>query len=162
MGHANDIAQRWQDELLETHPQCAAFLCPIRKVLMLDPVTADDGCTYERKAIESWLEADDLSPMKRGGEGERISIGTQLTPNAKMKAAFGRIRGDEEKSQERTPTRWPRSSTTTRGGHFPRTRLKQNAKQDAAASRSCIALHGHSRLLCSAGVPVLGDMWPQG
>ena len=92
MGHVDDIAQRWQDELLETHPQCAAFLCPIRKVIMLDPVTADDGCTYERQAIESWLEANDLSPMKRGGDGKSVSIGKQLEENTKMKAAIDRIR----------------------------------------------------------------------
>ena len=97
MGHANDIAQRWQDELLEKFPQCAAFLCPITKVLMLDPVTADDGCTYERKAIESWLETNDLSPMKRGGEkqNERVSIGKQLTANAKMKEDIDSVRAGD-------------------------------------------------------------------
>jgi len=37
MGHVDGIAQRWQDELLEMDPRCAAFLCPISKLLMRDP-----------------------------------------------------------------------------------------------------------------------------
>ena len=30
---------------------------------MIDPVMADDGNTYERVAIECWLEKHDISPV---------------------------------------------------------------------------------------------------
>ena len=35
----------------------ATFVCPISLSLMLDPVVAADGCTYERSHIERWLRA---------------------------------------------------------------------------------------------------------
>jgi hypothetical protein len=92
MGHADDIAQRWQNELLETYPQCAAFLCPIKKVLMRDPVKAEDGYTYERQNIESWLSVNNLSPMKRDKDGNFVSIGMLLTPNTVMQEAIDRVR----------------------------------------------------------------------
>eukprot|EP00301_Raphidiophrys_heterophryoidea_P005986 c12453_g3_i5.p1 GENE.c12453_g3_i5~~c12453_g3_i5.p1 ORF type:complete len:267 (+),score=44.92 c12453_g3_i5:108-908(+) len=38
------------------------FICPITQELMLDPVIAVDGHTYERKAMESWLTNHDTSP----------------------------------------------------------------------------------------------------
>ncbi|XP_057482582.1 U-box domain-containing protein 35-like [Actinidia eriantha] len=39
------------------------FICPILKDIMEDPCVAADGYTYDRKAIEIWLEEDDKSPM---------------------------------------------------------------------------------------------------
>lgn len=38
------------------------YECPITCVIMDDPVVAADGCTYERSAIEKWLESHDTSP----------------------------------------------------------------------------------------------------
>jgi hypothetical protein len=40
-----------------------AFFCPINFELMRDPVSTADGQTYERSAIESWLEHKDTSPL---------------------------------------------------------------------------------------------------
>ncbi|CAD7700576.1 unnamed protein product [Ostreobium quekettii] len=40
-----------------------AFLCPITKGIMRDPVVAADGHTYERAAIAEWLEAGRASPV---------------------------------------------------------------------------------------------------
>ena len=37
--------------------------CPISHELMVDPVIAADGNTYERKEIEEWLETHDTSPL---------------------------------------------------------------------------------------------------
>ena len=37
--------------------------CPISRELMVDPVIAADGNTYERKEIERWLETRDTSPL---------------------------------------------------------------------------------------------------
>jgi len=39
------------------------FLCPITHELMIDPVCASDGYTYERKAIEEWLTKKQTSPI---------------------------------------------------------------------------------------------------
>ena len=40
-------------------------MCPISHELMVDPVIAADGNTYERKEIEEWLETHDTSPLTR-------------------------------------------------------------------------------------------------
>ncbi|WP_059358969.1 U-box domain-containing protein [Parachlamydia acanthamoebae] len=39
--------------------------CPITHDYMTDPVTASDGCTYEREAIEKWYKLDGSSPITR-------------------------------------------------------------------------------------------------
>ncbi len=38
------------------------ILCPITTEIMVDPVVAADGHTYERKAIEAWLRNNNTSP----------------------------------------------------------------------------------------------------
>jgi U-box domain len=38
------------------------FTCPITLELMIDPVIASDGHTYERKDIEAWLASNNKSP----------------------------------------------------------------------------------------------------
>ncbi|PIN06760.1 Serine/threonine protein kinase [Handroanthus impetiginosus] len=46
-------------------PQAAPkhFICPILNEVMTDPCVAADGYTYERRAIEGWLEEKDTSPI---------------------------------------------------------------------------------------------------
>ncbi|XP_057453645.1 U-box domain-containing protein 35 isoform X2 [Lotus japonicus] len=39
------------------------FICPILQDVMDDPCVAADGYTYDRKAIEKWLQENDNSPM---------------------------------------------------------------------------------------------------
>ncbi|XP_017442750.1 U-box domain-containing protein 35 isoform X2 [Vigna angularis] len=39
------------------------FICPILQDVMDDPCVAADGYTYDRKAIDKWLEENDNSPM---------------------------------------------------------------------------------------------------
>ena len=59
----------------------AEFQCPLSERLMVDPVTAADGYTYERKAIEGWVaEGQETSPMT----GEPTAL--WLTPNHGLKA----------------------------------------------------------------------------
>ena len=41
------------------------YLCPISMDVMTDPVIGEDGYTYERKAIEEWLQTHKTSPMTR-------------------------------------------------------------------------------------------------
>ena len=39
------------------------FLCPITQEILIDPVMAQDGNTYERKAIEMWFVKHSTSPL---------------------------------------------------------------------------------------------------
>ena len=48
-------------ELMEGCPE--AFICPITYQALRDPVVAADGHTYERRAIEKWLQKKNKSPM---------------------------------------------------------------------------------------------------
>ncbi|CAI5466866.1 unnamed protein product [Closterium sp. Yama58-4] len=41
----------------------SSLFCPITQEMMVNPVLAADGHTYEKEAIESWLESSDRSPM---------------------------------------------------------------------------------------------------
>ena len=43
----------------------ATFTCPITQEAMKDPVCAADGQTYEREAIERWLQLKGTSPFTR-------------------------------------------------------------------------------------------------
>ncbi|CAB9507404.1 U-box domain-containing protein [Seminavis robusta] len=50
--------------------------CPITGEPMIDPVVAGDGHTYERAAIERWLQTSDKSPLTGS-----ILLHKQLVPN---------------------------------------------------------------------------------
>lgn len=82
---AAELLQGWSD-LASEFPQAADFLCPISGKLMTDPVTADDGFTYEREAIEAWLRDDKNrgSPML----GAKVSTGPTLTPDERRRDAI--------------------------------------------------------------------------
>ena len=54
------------NRLILQHPNPSnEFVCPITQEIMFDPVVALDGRTYERKAIERWLEKNSNSPMTK-------------------------------------------------------------------------------------------------
>ena len=63
------------------------FECPITCELLKDPVTAPDGHTYERKAIEGWLTVNATSPMT----GMPMTIDSKLETNWMTKEMLGRI-----------------------------------------------------------------------
>lgn len=60
-----------------------AYLCSITQALMVDPVQDSEGNTYERAAIELWLESHDTSPITR----RRLRV-NQLTPNRALRNAI--------------------------------------------------------------------------
>eukprot|EP00936_MAST-01D_sp_MAST-1D-sp1_P000319 g319.t1 len=67
-----------------------SLLCPITKELMQDPVVAADGHTYERDAIQAWIQQQGQrghgrvnSPMT----GAPLQS-TELTPNHSLKSAI--------------------------------------------------------------------------
>jgi hypothetical protein len=51
-------------KLRETHKDTIPqeYICPITKQIFYDPVMTSDGITYEKKAIEIWLQNHQLSP----------------------------------------------------------------------------------------------------
>ncbi|KAF0042971.1 hypothetical protein F2P81_004308 [Scophthalmus maximus] len=62
------------------------FLCPITRELMKEPVIAADGYSYEREAIDSWVNTKNRSsPMTN-----LPLLTTLLTPNHTLKMAIGR------------------------------------------------------------------------
>ncbi|EKX52306.1 hypothetical protein GUITHDRAFT_65545, partial [Guillardia theta CCMP2712] len=40
-----------------------SFICPITNEMMRDPVSTCDGHSYERSAIEDWLQKHNTSPV---------------------------------------------------------------------------------------------------
>ncbi|KAL7613409.1 hypothetical protein Lser_V15G09182 [Lactuca serriola] len=59
------------------------FICPILKDVMVDPCVAADGYTYDRRAMEKWLEGSDTSPMTNLPLPSR-----SLTPNYTLLSAI--------------------------------------------------------------------------
>tara|TARA_Y100000389_G_scaffold148109_2_gene147157 strand:- start:3415 stop:3855 length:441 start_codon:yes stop_codon:yes gene_type:complete len=53
--------------------------CPIGHEMMIDPVIAEDGITYERKNIEHWFTYSLTSPITRQ------NINSHLLPNLAIK-----------------------------------------------------------------------------
>jgi Mg-chelatase subunit ChlD len=62
------------------------FLCPITYEVMMDPVTLSDGHTYERTAIEQWLQTHNTSPLSN-----RPAYTTDLKPNYALRSAIERF-----------------------------------------------------------------------
>jgi STIP1 family protein 1 len=58
----------------------AHLLCPITLQVMTDPVITPSGETYERQAIEQWLETHGTDPQTR-----RPLTKEQLIPNRRLK-----------------------------------------------------------------------------
>ncbi|KAJ8394533.1 hypothetical protein AAFF_G00045430 [Aldrovandia affinis] len=67
------------------------FLCPITREVMTDPAIAADGYSYEREAIQSWINGKNRSsPMTN------LPLQTTLlTPNRTLKMAIGRWKSSQ-------------------------------------------------------------------
>ena len=82
-GHANE-----EDAFLQ------AFFCPITTTLLRDPVVAGDGMTYEREAIEEWIERETIkgkwpvSPMT----GAPLPRPLVLVPNTALRQCLEQYR----------------------------------------------------------------------
>ncbi len=86
VGAAEETQSRGGASKEMEHPQAGrplpAFFCPITAEIMQDPVTTADGQTYERAAIERWLESSDTSPAT----GAKLPSKT-LVPNIALRQA---------------------------------------------------------------------------
>lgn len=63
-----------------------AFVCPITREYMKDPVICLDGHTYERDAIEEWLKSHSRSPKTN-----QPLASLRLIPNHALRASIETI-----------------------------------------------------------------------
>ena len=81
------------DELAEE------FVCPITQELPLDPVMAEDGRVYERKAIEDWFatrQAGQLkSPVTNEEMGRRLFPAVQMRNTIRAMVESGALTGSK-------------------------------------------------------------------
>ena len=63
------------------------FICSITHEIMIDPVISSDGHTYERSAIEKWLNNNEQSPMTR-----EIITRNSLVPNIALRNIIKQLR----------------------------------------------------------------------
>ena len=61
-----------------------SLLCPITQEVMVEPVIASDGFTYERSAIERWL---DMGPDRRSPTTNAPLPSRTLVPNRHLASA---------------------------------------------------------------------------
>ncbi|XP_010546140.1 PREDICTED: U-box domain-containing protein 51 isoform X2 [Tarenaya hassleriana] len=71
-------------------PPPGHFVCPLRKDIMEDPCVAADGYTYDRRAIEEWLQESDRSPMT-----DLPFPHTNLLPNHSLLSAIQEWRSNQ-------------------------------------------------------------------
>ena len=69
-----------------------SMICPLLNSILIDPVVATDGFSYERCAIERWLRKRRTSPVT----GKRL--GMRLLANHALRAAIDEI---DERHQSR-------------------------------------------------------------
>ncbi|CAF0986205.1 unnamed protein product [Didymodactylos carnosus] len=93
------IAQEEEEKYVEQQLQSiqlpnnmlSCFTCPLTKELFIDPVVCADGFTYERAAIQQWLNGgQNRSPMTN----MELS-NTNLVPNIVIKSALDELREKE-------------------------------------------------------------------
>ena len=79
----------WADELV----------CPITQELPVDPVTAEDGRVYERRAMEEWLRSKAgqaiRSPVTNEPMGTKLLPAVQVRNNIKGMVKSGALSGDK-------------------------------------------------------------------
>ncbi|CAF4911889.1 unnamed protein product, partial [Rotaria socialis] len=73
------------------------FICPITHELMVDPVIDGDGNSYERGAIEDWLQRNGTSPITRVP-----LLASDLRPNRALKTAIYEYRRSIQSNDQLT------------------------------------------------------------
>ena len=77
----------WNPEDHTSFPE--ECMCPLTLDVFKDPVIIRDGHTYERAAIQSWLERNHKSPLT----DEVIPRDDPLIPNLTMRKEISRLGG---------------------------------------------------------------------
>lgn len=73
----------------------AELLCPFTQTLPVDPVVADDGRLYERRAIEQWLKEHLTSPVTRQPMTARLLPAVQIRSLIERLVKSGALPDDE-------------------------------------------------------------------
>ena len=63
------------------------LICPISRELVIDPILAEDGHSYERDLIETWLQTHNKSPMTNKRMATKV-----LYPNHTLKSIASVLR----------------------------------------------------------------------
>jgi hypothetical protein len=86
----NSMAKRNFQEFVEWGEIPSSFKCPLSRILMVEPMIDEDGHSYEKNAIETWLdENDSISPIT----GRHLNR-YRLTINRALKNAIDEYRED--------------------------------------------------------------------
>ena len=82
LGELERKVERLRRKKVDVEANCPdAFICPITFAMMTDPVITADGYTYEKSAIESWLQQSNRSPQTN----EELEH-TNMIPNRVMRS----------------------------------------------------------------------------
>lgn len=82
------LAAQQQEEDMDIPPE---FECPISLDVMTDPVMLSDGHSYERAAIEAWLQCHDTSPVTNEDLQHKM-----VTPNHALRNAIQNFMAKKE------------------------------------------------------------------
>lgn len=77
------------DKSASGNPQAHEFYCPITHELMTDPVVAADGYTYERRAINAWIQSGKHSSPMTNAPLHHLD----LVPNRSLKMLIQKSTG---------------------------------------------------------------------
>ena len=73
----------------------AELVCPITHNLPIDPVMAEDGKVYERKAIAEWLQRHARSPLTNEAMGTKLLPATQVKNMIRGMIKSGALTGEK-------------------------------------------------------------------
>tara|TARA_Y100000589_G_C27057787_1_gene590053 strand:+ start:253 stop:507 length:255 start_codon:yes stop_codon:yes gene_type:complete len=66
-------------------------VCPLTNKIMIDPVIASDGHSYEKKALEEWLSDKKTSPIT-DEELKKVFLGEYMISNKSLKNIISYIK----------------------------------------------------------------------
>jgi ribosomal protein S25 len=85
------------------------YICPVTQDIMVDPVIAQDGHTYERKNITEWVEKHGTSPITREPLSKDIII-----PNRVLKSQIEQYLASKKDKKPSKPKAQKESKKTTK------------------------------------------------
>ncbi|RHY55072.1 hypothetical protein DYB26_009893 [Aphanomyces astaci] len=118
--------------------QVDSFVCPITCDVMDDPVVACDGYSYDRSAIESWLENHSTSPVTNNQLATK-----DLLPNHSLRQAILEVAQPRHAPLPATPNA---ATNRTKKTKKPATR-KYVAPRDASSNNTAANTPRQSRRL---------------
>eukprot|EP00826_Nyctotherus_ovalis_P063493 TRINITY_DN9313_c0_g3_i5.p1 TRINITY_DN9313_c0_g3~~TRINITY_DN9313_c0_g3_i5.p1 ORF type:complete len:464 (+),score=124.88 TRINITY_DN9313_c0_g3_i5:254-1645(+) len=84
-----------REQLADIEEMLVTYTCPITTEVLMSPVIAEDGQTYEEAEIRRWLQSHDISPITQ------MKIGKRLTINYNARIILLRLKTQKEKIEKR-------------------------------------------------------------